>query len=189
MNCSGIFRRTASAFVISLAAAAMAGGAQAQEEAQAPLLPGGASSLTETHGDWVVRCQVTTREDAPARNCSMNQRRTTQEGQQILTAELLRPSEDQLEGAIVLPFGLAVTEQIRLMVDEAADSLAELTFSTCLQNGCVVFVSLDASALAALRAGSELRVHAFAPQNEEFVFPISLTGFTAAVNRLTELGE
>jgi len=56
----------------------------------APSLPGGASSLQETFGDWRVACWVT---DA-SRNCALSQQQARQNGQRVLAIELRACADD-----------------------------------------------------------------------------------------------
>lgn len=158
----------------------------AQEAAAPSLLPGGASSLTETHGDWTVSCQVITQDDVSERICVMGQRQTNAQGQQVLAIELL-PSPDGLEGALVLPFGLAVTQPVLLAMDEGESITA--AFSTCVPAGCVVPVEAASDTLAAMRAGSVMTVSASTVGGQSLELPVSLTGLAAATNRITELTQ
>ncbi|MCE8020458.1 invasion associated locus B family protein [Halomonas sp. MCCC 1A11036] len=158
----------------------------AQESAMPSLLPGGASSLTETHGDWTIRCQVVTQEEASERICAMSQRQANAQGQQVLAIELL-PSPEGLEGAIVLPFGLAVTQPVALTIDEGEPINA--SFSTCLPAGCVVPIDASSDTLAAMRAGNQLVVSASNVNGQPLELPVSLMGFSAATNRIEALEE
>ncbi len=96
---------------------------KAQVAAPPNLLPGGASSLTETHGDWMIHCQVVAEAEASRRACVMAQRQTNAQGQQVLAIELL-PSTEGLEGALVLPFGLAVRQAVSLTIEESEPIMA-----------------------------------------------------------------
>lgn len=81
------------------------GPARAQEDAATTPLPGGASTLTETHGDWVVGCQIVSADNGQLRQCSISQRQMTQQGQQILSVGLGLHEEGGMAGTVVLPFG------------------------------------------------------------------------------------
>ena len=156
----------------------------AQEAATPSLLPGGASSLTETHGDWTISCQVVAPDEASERVCVMGQRQTNAQGQQVLAIELL-PSPDGLEGALVLPFGLAVIQPVTLTIDEGEPITA--SFSTCIPAGCVVPIEAGSDTLAAMRAGSVMTVAAFTAEGQTLELPVSLTGLAAATNRIEAL--
>jgi invasion protein IalB len=68
-------------------------------------LPGGATSLRETYGDWLVTCVA-----GPAGNpCVMTQELHAQNGQRALAMQV-RPVPHGLgaEALLALPFGLAL---------------------------------------------------------------------------------
>lgn len=177
--------RTSIAAVLAIASG-LATPLMAQEGSGATLLPGGASSLSETHGDWTVSCQILTREAALERICVISQRQANAQGQQVLSVELVGLA-DGFEGAIVLPFGLAVTQPVTLSIDEGEAISA--SFSTCLPNGCVVPIAADSETLAAMRAGSQLVVAAQDGSGQPLELPVSLTGFAAATNRIVALTQ
>lgn len=159
---------------------AWAAGVSAQE---APALPGGASSLMETFGDWRVACQM----DQAAIRCAMSQQQLSQDGQRVVTVELQTAPEDALAGNLVLPFGIQLDAGATLRIDEQP-AMAPLRFHTCLPAGCVMRVSLDASTVTALRAGTKLHVEArTADTGQEFAIGISLNGFPSAIDRLKAL--
>lgn len=179
------FRRTA-ALAALVIATSLSTPLAAQQSAAPNLLPGGASSLSETHGDWTVRCQVIPHKTAPERVCVMGQRQTNEQGQQVLSIELLR-SPDGLEGAIVLPFGLAVTQPVTLTIDEGEAITA--SFSTCVPNGCVVPITAGSGTLVAMRSGTQLVVAARNANGQTLELPVSLAGFAAASNRVDALTQ
>jgi invasion protein IalB len=153
--------------------------------AQEPLLPGGASSLTETYQDWTVTCQISD----GAKICAMSQQQTRQDGQRILTMELRNSDDGVASGVLLLPFGLALDAGVKLQVKDGP-SLPPLPFSTCLPVGCVVPLKLDADTIAAFRGGTSLSIAARAhDSNQEVALSLSLSGFTAALDRLHSLGR
>lgn len=174
----------ASALAALVIAAGLSTPLMAQEAPTPSLLPGGASSLTETHGDWSIRCQVVTQNEASERVCVMGQRQTNAQALQVLAIELL-PSPDGLEGALVLPFGLAVTQPVSLTIDEGEAITAP--FSTCVPAGCVVPIEAGSDTLAAMRAGSRLVVSAPNLNGQTLELPVSLTGLAAATSRIEAL--
>jgi invasion protein IalB len=169
-----------------LAVASLSTPLMAEESSAPALLPGGASSLSETHGDWTVGCQVVARDTASERVCGMSQRQTNAQGQQVLSVELLRLANG-FEGAIVLPFGLAVTQPVTLTIDQGETITA--SFSTCVPNGCVVPLATDSQTLAAMRSGAQLVVGAQNVNGQSLELPVSLTGFAAAATRTEALTQ
>jgi invasion protein IalB len=86
----------------------------------------------------------------------------------------------------VLPFGLLLDAGAALQVDDAVQ-LGTLRFSTCLPVGCLVPLDLDVEAIAALRAGTVLKVTVQSVQPNETTFSVSLKGLGAAIDRLDVL--
>jgi invasion protein IalB len=148
-------------------------------------LPGGADSLQEAHGDWRVAC---VHHDGQ-KQCSLSQQVMDKDSRQrILAIELTTPSPGQAEGTLVLPFGLALDKGVTLQVDDAAAG-PTLRFRTCLPAGCVVAVTFDAKAVAALRTGTTLTVKATGENTQEVSLSVSLKGFASALDRIVALAK
>lgn len=150
-------------------------------------LPGGATSLNETHGDWTVTCRAA----EGAVRCAMTQIQVRGENRErVLAIELTATEADEaVSGVLVLPFGLSLEDGIRLSIDESAE-LDPRRFSTCLPGGCLVSLSFDGNAFAMLRAGTTMTVSAIASGSaQEATFTISLAGFASGLNRLGQLSE
>lgn len=148
-------------------------------------LPGGASSLSETHGAWTVMCATA----AEGARCTISHGQSSAEtGQRLLAIELAAASGGgEATGVLALPFGLRLDEGVALQVDDQP-ALMALRFSTCLPVGCLVPLSLDAAAVTALRQGSELSVSAVAHDNGQPIgLSISLAGFSSGLDRLAQL--
>lgn len=105
-------------------------------------LPGGASALNETHGDWTITCLAA--EDAV--QCTMVQTQVSGEARQrVLSIQFAAvDAGGSAEGVLVLPFGLRLDAGVRLAIDENGP-LADRRFSTCLPVGCVVPLAFDAA--------------------------------------------
>ena len=145
-------------------------------------LPGGAESLVETYQDWVVACRA----QEKTSTCVMRQvQSNNQTGKQVLTVEFA-PNGRGLDGALLMPFGLALDGGVTLKIDEAV--APGLSFATCLPAGCLAPVSFDEKLITRLKAGTALNASA-RPFNasQAAQFRISLKGFTTALNRITEL--
>ena len=160
-----------------LAVALTTGGAAA-----ATTLPGNATTLTETHDDWTVRCSV----DKSVVRCAAQQEQlSNQTKQRVLAIEIL-PGKDILTGTLVLPFGLELSKGAVLKVDDKLTS-PTLSFSTCLPAGCLVPLQIGADWEAAMRKGTALAVGATAVGGQDAKFSISLKGLPSALDRITEL--
>ncbi|CCV05378.1 conserved exported hypothetical protein [Mesorhizobium metallidurans STM 2683] len=152
--------------------------------AKAPQLPGGASALSETHGDWTVNCQIAGINKA----CSLShQQFNKQSGQRLLAIELATKTAEQANGTLALPFGLALAKGINLEIDDKKLE-GSLQFSTCQAVGCLVPVAFDAKITPLLKAATTLKVNAVAVDTGQPVsFSISLAGFSGALARTAEL--
>lgn len=147
-------------------------------------LPGGAQSLTEEHGDWTVSCRMQDSEKL----CVMSQTLAdSQTGQPVLSIELATPAVDRVEGMLLLPFGLRLSEGVSLAADDAAIG-ATWPFLTCIATGCLIPVVFDAEQVSALRSGGALKIAASnAGTAQPVALEISLAGFSRAANRSVEL--
>jgi invasion protein IalB len=169
----------------------MAGGAGAQT-AQAPqplppVLTGGASAITETHGDWTVNCQVV--QTAKICRFSHQQFDRSNANQRLLAVELGALSDKSAGGTIVLPFGLALAKGISISIDDNPID-GSLPFSTCLVVGCLVPVSFDEAMVGRLKAGVTLKIAAFAADSgQPIAFSVPLQGFTSALSRTASLAS
>lgn len=156
------------------------------DPAAAQGLPGGATSLNETHGDWVVAC---TTPDGKVR-CSVSQVQiNSQNRQRVLSIELAAAEGGAASsGTLVMPFGLALDQGVALSIDEG-EALPQLRFSTCLPAGCLVPLTFNKDVVTAMRAGTQLKVKATANDTgQEISVAISLAGFSSALARAAELG-
>lgn len=164
-------------FVIASAAASFAQAATS--------LPGGASSLTETYGNWTVSCLMQPQDETKRLVCSMSQQQVDEKKQRALAIEL-SPAKDVTSGVLVLPFGLQLAAGTVLQIDEAKADKA-IPFTTCLPAGCVVPVTFDAAKADAISKGKNLIVSAQAVGGNEIKLNIPLDGFTDALKRTRDL--
>ena len=153
--------------------------------ASAQGLPGGATSLNETHGDWTVACHAP---DGTVR-CAMTQTQINGENRQRVLAIELTPASggSEVSGIVVLPFGLRLEAGVGLMI-EGGGQLPTARFSTCLPAGCVVPLAFDAETVLALRSGTALNLAMTANDTgQNLALSVSLTGFGSALNRIAQL--
>ncbi|ALA16824.1 invasion-like protein [Chelatococcus sp. CO-6] len=153
-------------------------GAAAQEAA----LPGGATSLREAHGDWLVTCAVKTGGGKKTRVCALSQEQFHAQTRQRVLAVELRPAGGGARGTLVLPFGLLLDKGAAYQLDEGPAG-PQQRFRTCLPAGCLIEVDFDAATVKALRGGKALRVKATTDGGEETNLSLSLAGFAGAYDR------
>ncbi|MGE0393090.1 MAG: invasion associated locus B family protein [Vicinamibacterales bacterium] len=149
-------------------------------------LPGGATAIEETHGDWRVICVP--RPDGT--HCVVSQQLMDPNTRQRVVAVELAPADgDGLTGTMALPFGLRLATGVTVQIDGTAEGQAH-AFHTCVPAGCLVPLTLDASATARLREGAAITLGASAAEGAQPVqFRVSLTGFASALARARALGE
>ncbi|TPJ44369.1 invasion associated locus B family protein [Mesorhizobium sp. B2-5-13] len=150
------------------------------------VLPGGATSLREGHGDWTVSCNLATQNNASVKVCALSQEQTDSQSRQRVLAMELRPAGETVQGTLVLPFGLALEKGVTLQIDDGL-VLPPLRFRTCLPGGCIVDLAFDAETLATLRNGKSLKVKVVADGGKETNLALSLNGFPSAVDRTVAL--
>ncbi|MGO4716755.1 invasion associated locus B family protein [Bradyrhizobium sp. 2TAF24] len=152
--------------------------------AQAASLPGGAGSLVESYQDWSLACQAQNNNVS----CVIRQVQTnTQTNQTVLAMELHNAQGGKLEGALLLPFGLALAQGASLKLDETALG-SPLAFSTCVPAGCLVPVAFDAATVGKLKTGTAINITAATLGNPQpTAFKVSLKGFGGALARLVDL--
>lgn len=146
-------------------------------------LPNGASSLQETYQDWRIAC--TQRDKATA--CSISQDQTQQNGQRLLAVEVQIRPDGSAVATLLLPFGIVLDSGVTPNIDDQPP-LKPIRFRTCLPNGCIALLPLDAATLGKLRTGSRLNLKVVADGGNALGFQVSLQGFSAAVDRVAALG-
>jgi invasion protein IalB len=106
----------------------------------------------------------------------------------VIRVEFSAMPGDSIDGTIVLPFGVAVSEPVTLLLDDA--EVIKRPFRTCLPVGCVIAMSLDPKQVAQFRKAAVLTVKTtiVAPR-QEVSFRVSLTGFATALARAAALAE
>lgn len=155
--------------------------------AQVPSLPGGATTLSESHGAWTVACAIRQQQDETGvRVCALSQQQFAQQTRQRALAIELRPEGGGARGTLILPFGLALAEGVIYRVDDGQIS-APQHFRTCLPGGCLIDIDFDAHTIAGLEAGNTLNVIATADGGQALTFTISLAGFSSGFDRVVEL--
>ncbi|WP_454916866.1 invasion associated locus B family protein [Xanthobacter sediminis] len=147
-------------------------------------LPGGAQSLSETFEDWQVACAM----PQGVKRCAVGQQQADAKTRQRLLSVELQPKGTGAEGLLVMPFGLTLDKGAALRAGDA-DVGPALRFSTCMPEGCIVPLSLDAKALGLLRKAPTLTISAVGEGGQPVAFPVSLKGFPAAFDRAAALGS
>lgn len=150
------------------------------------LLPGGATTLREGYGDWVVSCAIDTENGSSRKVCGFSQEQSNAQSHQRVLAIELQPADATVQGTLALPFGLDLTKGATLQIDGGM-VFANLPFRTCVPGGCLVKLSFDAKSVAALRTASNLKLNVFPVNGQEMSLTISLKGFPDALDRTIAL--
>lgn len=147
-------------------------------------LPGGAASLVETHGNWQLNCV----DEASSIVCAISQTRIDPDTrQQIIAVEMRVDENSGLAGAMVLPFGLALSKGVVVGIDDQ-EANAVLGFTTCLPVGCIVPLGFDENTIEALADATELKITATTNDTGDLItLPVSLEGFTGAFVRMQDI--
>jgi invasion protein IalB len=149
----------------------------------------------ETHGDWQVRCGDVpagpATGDAPPphrKMCVMSQEQTDGDSKQRVMAVEMIPDGQEIQATFILPFGLSLQKGVNLQIDNGRAS-GVLPFRTCLPIGCILPIRFDPKLAGDLRKGSKLNVTVTTDAGEEVKLAFSLSGFTKAIGRASELAK
>ena len=179
-----ICTRTVAATLAAIAVSQAASFAQEKAVAIQPF-PGGATAITETHGDWTVFCEA----KAEGRSCTAMQTLGTKESRQaIMTMEVVGRSQGTANALLTLPFGLDLRKGVSLQFDDGAP--ATIPFSACVEQGCLVSIDFELQDLGQLRQGKVIHLSAQPSDTDKpLELTISLVGFRSAFDRSMKLVE
>jgi invasion protein IalB len=134
---------------------------------------------------WVLRCGKS--EQGPE-VCELQQQQTDNEGRTVMAVAVgTVPGSSDLGMLIILPLGILLPPGVSLAIDGGAE--VPLQVERCERQGCRIEMLLEPALLNRLKAGREAKVffEAYDPEGQvqRLGVPISLLGFTAALNELT----
>lgn len=171
--------------VTALIALPTAGFAQDQTPSTdlAPGQPVAPEVTTETFGDWTVNCQEADGQE----RCEMKQLLLNADNTPAIEVSLFRVAgQPQVfaGGTVVAPLGTLLTSQLTISIDSALGK--RYPFAFCLPDGCISRVGLTEDDVNDYKKGSKATVSLSSVQapDQVFNFDMSLTGFTAAFERL-----
>jgi invasion protein IalB len=136
--------------------------------------------------DWTVRCGR--RSGQGPQVCEMQQQQADNEDRVIMAVAVGEvPGTSDLGLLVMLPLGILLPAGVTLQVDSGAE--VPLQVDRCERQGCRIEMLLEPDLLDQLKGGSQAKVffEAVNPQGERqrLGVPISLLGFTAALNEIT----
>lgn len=122
--------------------------------ASTTLWPVGATSVSESYGDWTMTCVRPADKTACVVAQSQGDSRT---GRRKFGIELKSPQDGQAQGVVVMPFGLAIEPGITFKLDDQVLGKGA-PYSSCTGEGCLVSISLPTLATDAMRSAKTLTV-------------------------------
>ena len=157
---------------------------------QAPAPEGPAQpelELTERQiQDWMVRCGRPEGQEQEV--CEMQQQQVDSEDRTVMAVAVGRvPGTSNVGLLILLPLGILLPAGVTMQIDGGA--AIPLQVERCEQEGCRIERMVEPDLLNRLKAGTKATVffQAVDPQGkrQRLGVPISLLGFTAALNEVT----
>jgi invasion protein IalB len=163
--------------------------APAPPQQQAPQGEGAPAEETiteEQFKDWTVRCGRRTGQGPQV--CEMQQQQVDEEDRVVMAVAVGQvPGTSDLGLLVILPLGILLPAGVTLQIDGGAE--VPLQVDRCERQGCRIEMLLEPDLLNRLKAGSQATVffEAVDPKGERqrLGVPISLLGFTAALNEVT----
>ena len=130
---------------------------------------------------WVVNCSGS---GGTALACQMSQNLTeAKTGQRVLTVTIRKqPADGALAMLFALPHGLFIPAGVTYQIDTGQK--VPVAIQTSDQNGAYAAVPMNAELVVALKAGTNLNVGMESVTRQPVSIPVSLSGFTAAIDRL-----
>ena len=138
----------------------------------------------QTFGDWGYKCEST--QEAGQDLCYAFQNVTKKEGGQLVLGARIAYRENQAQPLLVVtvPLGSLLPPGAALMMD-GVDPV-KMEYFLCAAEGCTtVATPLPPAMVTAMKKGIRAVVRVAAPNNQVVGLPLSLTGFTKAINTLS----
>jgi len=152
------------------------------------LWPTGATTVSESYGDWTMTCVRPSEQVACVVAQSQGDAKT---GRRKFGVELKPPRDGHAEGVVVMPFGLAIEPGITFKLDDQALGQGA-PYSSCTGEGCLVLISFPTVATDAMRTAKTLTVTGqkaagSAGAGEPAAITVPLVGFAQAFARAVAL--
>lgn len=149
----------------------------------------GAYYAESTHSDWTIRC---VRTESGIDPCELYQLLNDSDGNSVAEMTLipLNNAEVAAGATMVVPLETDLTKGLSLAIDSGKAN--GYPFSFCAQVGCVSRMGFTSGELAALKGGAKAKVSLLpfgADPENPVELEMSLSGFTAAYDKLTKLAE
>mgnify|MGYP000347114168 CR=1 FL=1 len=187
---TAVTRSLAPIAALLFCALALAGGNAAAQsiDPEPALQPQGEQPQAEIrarHQNWVVRCQPAPEEAFGASEfCEMYQQVSEQETEQTVLEVVIGYPQDagQPIALFNLPLGMRLPPGVQMQVDD--NEPIQFPVQLCLGSGCRADIELGEGLLGQMRAGAEAVLTILDPQGRNVEIPMSLLGFSAALDEL-----
>lgn len=158
-------------------------GEEVSQEPRAPQV--GETYIGAVEGDWALRCLKA--EEGNVDPCQLYQLLNDDSGNSVAEISMFPIPNGTRAAAgatIVVPLETLLTEQVTLTIDGGTARRYPFTF--CNAAGCVARVGFTQEEVDLFKRGNQaiMRMVPAAAPDEEVTLTVSLTGFTAAMNRL-----
>lgn len=158
--------------------------AAATPAAPVAVWPTGATTVSESYGDWTVSC---VRPEAKVTCIVVQSQGDSKTGRRQFGFELSVPKDGRSEGVILMPFGMAIEPGVTFKLDEQALGKGA-PYSTCTSDGCLVPISFPTLATDGMRNAKSLAIAAQkSGNNEPATIVVPLVGFPQAFDRAVAL--
>lgn len=149
----------------------------------------GRAYITDTHGDWQIRCIRTAGDKDP---CQLYQLLKDEEGNSVAEISMfaLPAGQQAVAGAtIAAPLETLLTQQLTIAVDNG--QARRYPFTWCAATGCFARVGFTAADVAAYKRGvkATMTIVPVASPETKVKLAISLTGFTAGFDAVSALNN
>ncbi|MCS4503564.1 hypothetical protein KBTX_00750 [wastewater metagenome] len=162
------------------------GGQTAQQTTQGqPQGQQGDSENVERFEDWGVRCGLG--DNGPRNGCEMFQGVTRSDNDKlVMRVAVAYPPQEQVDGPVAvfqLPLGIHLPPGVQMSIDGGEP--IRFPVQICFQAGCRADLPLKDELLAKLKGGTKAQVSIRVPNGKTVNLPLSLMGFTAALDRIS----
>ena len=146
-------------------------------------LPMAAQTSTGAGAQDVAAWRVECGSDGKALDCRAVQQLFQRETRQLVLAMLVRKAPDPKAAAVTiqLPLGLSLTEPVVMKVDNGQPERQPI--QTCTNVGCFVTFTATDKLVAAMRAGTELKITIQDANKKTIDLSVPLLGFALAFDK------
>ena len=140
----------------------------------------------ERFQDWTVYCEDFQEDGETFRACEMLQRVTVEDSGEVIMEVVVgyMPDRGMPMALFSVPLGIRLQPGLELQVDN--NEPVRIAVDICGEDGCMASMLFDEDMLRQFRMGTDGTVTIRDARNQSFDLPISMMGFTAALERIME---